>query len=78
MSQDKNAKAKEKVKVDRKIAREDRKNDSEVDTGGKLSPAEAEAMMSADLPSGDPELSPPAEAADKSADFSREKLDKAA
>jgi hypothetical protein len=71
MSQHRNVKAKEKVKTDQKT-------DQKSETGGKLSPAEAEAMMSSDLPSGDPELSPPAEAADKSPDFSREKLDKAA
>lgn len=38
-------------------------------SGGKLSPSEAEAIMSADLPSGDPGLTPPAEAADQSPDY---------
>lgn len=53
----------------------------EAETDGKLSPAEAEAMMSSDLPSGDPELSAPAEEADQSPDYSRDsrgKFNKAA
>lgn len=44
----------------------------EAETDGKLSPAEAEAIMSSDLPSGDPELSAPAELGDQSPDFSRD------
>ncbi|MFL5812331.1 MAG: hypothetical protein ACJ763_02040 [Bdellovibrionia bacterium] len=40
----------------------------ETETDGKLKPWEAEAIMSADLPSGDPELSPPAASGDQSPD----------
>jgi hypothetical protein len=44
------------------------KTDPKTDTDGKLKPWEAEAIMSADLPSGDPELSPPAVSGDQSPD----------
>jgi hypothetical protein len=43
-----------------------------------LSAAEAEAIMSADLPSGDPELTPPAPAADVSPDYPNSDKGKAA
>jgi hypothetical protein len=50
----------------------------ETEPNGKLSAAEAEAIMSADLPSGDPELTPPAPAADVSPDYPESKKGKAA
>jgi hypothetical protein len=53
------------------------RRDLETESDGKLTPAEAEAVMSGDLPSGDPELSPPAASGDASPDFVRDRIRKA-
>lgn len=72
------AKSKRKSQKRPPRVEKDTGNSLGTEADGKLAPWEAEAIMSSDLPSGDPELTPPAPAADQSPDFHREDKKKAA